>query len=686
MPKASTFTPHTASQMVDSDAFPFMPNAGGNGKISVSELRDAVGLGWGLTINAARFAGISDELKIQAAIDHAVNITAPRVFVPTAMLPYDASAVTFSPLVQMVREGGSFDVYDVKAYGAAGDGLTNDYASFQAVVDNAPDYSTIVYPGSLDSYLIDGAIVLDDRAGLTFLCYGATIQLSGTDSQALQFSNLNDDIAVHGLRVIGSGVVGDNHEGFGTVVGTPVGTGGDNIKFYNCHVKDCARGYHFESSVATVWRDLGWYGCRASNIVGTGSGTGYGILFGSVFGVTVEGCYLDQCQRHSVYCSNSHDVSIIGTKFRRHRDTVYTNGFFSALVVCRRPDVNVLGCSFDECADTALEISSDESDVNEPMYNINIIGNHFHGSVHRDVLIGSTAAATSGALSNVNFIGNSIMRADDLTGAAPYIESLLMFNGKGVSITNNKWHLDTSDGVGYAAQKACIVLGSGSIAASYIDQLKIKDNRCFINQASFGAYFLELTTNICTGSSDIEICDNYFDKGAASGALIAYDATRTSTTIRVSGNNYPDPQTTVVGPDLLGQRDLNFSGGYRQVIDAWYQDAAAASQTNAPIGKNYGGAGFGTQWIALRAGSITGIQVKSSQARTAGTLTVEVFRNGATGLTAVLDGTNTLQKSTIQAKDLDTFVAGDAIDVRVTTTAGWLPVSAQITASVEIET
>ena len=71
------------------------------------------------TINAAAYPGATSEISIQAAIDVATATSAERVFVPSSMLPYDGSAITFDPNVQMVREGGVDTQYDILAYGAA---------------------------------------------------------------------------------------------------------------------------------------------------------------------------------------------------------------------------------------------------------------------------------------------------------------------------------------------------------------------------------------------------------------------------------------------------------------------------------------------------------------------------------------------------------------------------------------
>lgn len=133
--------------------------------------------------------------------------------------------------------------------------------------------------------------------------------------------------------------------------------------------------------------------------------------------------------------------------------------------------------------------------------------------------------------------------------------------------------------------------------------------------------------------------------------------------------------------------DIKASGGFRQTIDGWIQDNVAAGQSAVELTRD-------ARWVAPRAGSITAISVISTEARTADTCTVEVYKNtglsgaagSATGLTAVLDGTNTSKKQTTQAKDTDTFAAGDELYVVVTTGGSWAPVTADIRVSIEVET
>ena len=135
-----------------------------------------------------------------------------------------------------------------------------------------------------------------------------------------------------------------------------------------------------------------------------------------------------------------------------------------------------------------------------------------------------------------------------------------------------------------------------------------------------------------------------------------------------------------------GTGDLDFGGGYRQSLDGWYRDNVGAATAATQMTRFSNGADVDEAYFA-RAGSITGVWVHTNDPRTAGSLTVEVYKNGvATGLQAVIDGTNTTFKATTQAKDTDAFVAGDSLDIRFSTDAGWTPIAADIRAGLEVET
>jgi hypothetical protein len=134
--------------------------------------------------------------------------------------------------------------------------------------------------------------------------------------------------------------------------------------------------------------------------------------------------------------------------------------------------------------------------------------------------------------------------------------------------------------------------------------------------------------------------------------------------------------------------DVVASGGFRQTPDGWYQDNIVASQTNIELTRATG------RFRTARAGSVTGVVVHAVEARTAGTLTIKVFKNtglsGAAGsqlgtLTAVLDGSNTSKKATTQAKDVDTFAAGDELYLTITTDGSWTPTTSDVRAALEIE-
>lgn len=119
---------------------------------------------------------------------------------------------------------------------------------------------------------------------------------------------------------------------------------------------------------------------------------------------------------------------------------------------------------------------------------------------------------------------------------------------------------------------------------------------------------------------------------------------------------------------------------------AWGVTNMAANLNNSQLLINYGpGAqvAAGSRFKVGNAGIITGISVSGSAARTAGTATFTVFKNAvATAVTLVIDGTNTQFNATTGGSVA--FVAGDILDVRVTTNGTWAPTTAEWAAWIQV--
>jgi hypothetical protein len=95
-------------------------------------------------------------------------------------------------------------------------------------------------------------------------------------------------------------------------------------------------------------------------------------------------------------------------------------------------------------------------------------------------------------------------------------------------------------------------------------------------------------------------------------------------------------------------------------------------------------------------GHVTGFFVYSTEARTAGTLTIEVFKNGVQMTSfqynstnppqAVLNASNTTTAAYVALGFMDLqFAKYDLLDLRVTTDGSWAPTTADIRAGISVE-
>jgi hypothetical protein len=127
----------------------------------------------------------------------------------------------------------------------------------------------------------------------------------------------------------------------------------------------------------------------------------------------------------------------------------------------------------------------------------------------------------------------------------------------------------------------------------------------------------------------------------------------------------------------------------RTSIGQWSATNMAANLTNSQIFFVVGAAAQNAAGSRIKMpydGKVVGMAVSGSAARTGGTATFHVFKGGSdigTSSDVLINGTNTqLHYST---GGTDTFVAGDILDVRVTTSGTWAPTTAEWTATVFVE-
>ena len=134
--------------------------------------------------------------------------------------------------------------------------------------------------------------------------------------------------------------------------------------------------------------------------------------------------------------------------------------------------------------------------------------------------------------------------------------------------------------------------------------------------------------------------------------------------------------------DIAG--DITAAGGFKNTAGTWYQTDVPDVQSDVTL--NLLGSSDNSEIVVPYAGSIVGITVASNAARTGGNLTVEATINGTgTGLTALINVSDPQYRYTTQAKDTDTFSAGDLLGVTISTANPWGPTTADVVVTVIVE-
>lgn len=225
-------------------------------------------------------------------------------------------------------------------------------------------------------------------------------------------------------------------------------------------------------------------------------------------------------------------------------------------------------------------------------------------------------------------------------------------------------------GSGHAVMGSYLKGGTYGIIGKNAASVRVMNNHC-LSQSQYGVYAFDTST--------VKSILNFIETPGIGYIGKDGGATLENYEVLVGGINLP------VG-------DINAVGGYKETIDGWALDNVPANQAAVELVRPQG------RVRAVAPGSIIGViaSLDLAQVWTAGSVTVEVFTSTintttgvrtdiATGLTAVISTADRAFKVTTQAKDLDTFAAGDEIWAKVSSSAGWTPTTADLKVSIQVE-
>lgn len=138
--------------------------------------------------------------------------------------------------------------------------------------------------------------------------------------------------------------------------------------------------------------------------------------------------------------------------------------------------------------------------------------------------------------------------------------------------------------------------------------------------------------------------------------------------------------------DAAGDLSTSVLGGFRQQIDGWYQNNLGAGQAVTEMTRGIG------RFTPTRPGSVTGLALKSNEARIAGTATLKVYKNtGLAGAAGAYLGLSVVLSAgavtaTSLAKDVLPFGTGEELYLTLESDGSWSPITADLTATLEVET
>lgn len=491
---------------------------------------------------------------------------------------------------------------EASAFGAIGDGVVDDTAALQrwldAVVAAGPGAVGILGAGVFRT----GNLVLADAVGTTISGRGAQLLLFGTASPTtrigLELRGTIDTLVIDGLWFRGDAVEANRHAG----VWNPSDPLLTNVTIQNCVVQDVTLGISLNADTSGALRNCRILNNDVRNVVGIGSGMGYGIHVADNTGVSssvlVQGNSIDQAQRHSIYLAAGFGVRCIGNRIDRHRDGTTDGAVRGAIVAARGGDITIADNTITRPNNAAIFLDAGDG-AGQTLTNVTVIGNTISDPVVSAFLIplvyvGEDLAMPSDFIDSVTIVGNTI-RTNGWSGQA-----IRLNWGRGIVVAQNVVRM-----LGVVATTFPIAFqarGEAAASATWSDRWQVVDNDIAVTDGGGGAASVAFRLN------------PPFNTGSSTSLLVANNRTSVPAAPFNTSAAVTNPNISVAGQPTTG---LAYSAGVRQLgfpVSATQQQFANGVLQLSGAGDPEGAvtAPVGSTWQRDNGGAGTSLYVKES--------------------------------------------------------------------------
>lgn len=565
--------------------------------------------------------------------------------------------------------------YDVRAYGALGDGSTDDTAAIQAAIDAAIAGGNGVVFFPIGTYLVSSTLNVTASAITLTGCYKSIIKSSANPAIRL----LGSKNLLSGFRINGNSPATGAYAIDGRAEGT---TGCDFNKYIDLYLS----GYDSGIRISAV---SGSYGAWWNQIVrpyfdltSRAKGSGSAIRFDDSAGDDPTTCVvMGGVLRHVKVC-----VDIVSTTPGKA-----TNHVIEDIELTEAgTGVHVDGTVYNKVKAARGEYLDDyfvheENSANHNFYELD-------GHVDLMDTTHIVLTASSQVIGHSMYPGLSprawhgqyfLFATDEFRIGTRAGSTRYKLNSAGLHRFYSTVQLDST-----IANKAVVGTMAGTETFDNNDgNVFIKDpggaNRNFNPSGTFTAGTVITVVNTADAAETITFDNGGIQQGVGQNECGIFVYNGSAWKVVWLGQNDLTSDGSAILAGLTLTADISAAGGFKQPFN-FMQSNVAANQTAVAI--DVLGLAGNTEVVMPYAGSVIGISVASNAARSAGTLTVDATVDGVvTGLQAVLDDDPTTYALNTQAKDTDTFTAGQRIGVKITTDGAWAPVTADIVVAVIVE-